>query len=280
MKKKSYILKIENPCSQDWTLMTANEAGRFCSHCSKTVVDFTHLSDQQIIEFLQKSATIPCMRLTNLQQNRILIPAKERHNTPTFYKFLSGLLLFGTAQNSLAINKTVPTEIVENIDNSEIENRTQLTNGLKNVIQGKIIDEKTRVGIPFVKIVIKNSNVTTITNDNGEFELVIPDNLLTNIITIVVSCEGYQVLETKISKTELPIKKDFILKSAKNVQNIKLDEVEVVTEEVPFYGEVVSGGVPMIIETSYYDNIQPPTEVEQVNTIKKKKWWQFWKKKN
>jgi hypothetical protein len=108
MKRQNYILKIEDPCRQDWTSMTPNEDGRFCSHCSKTVVDFTSLSDDQIIKFLQNKSATTCMRLTNFQQNRKLIPFKEHNYTPRLSKFLSGLLLIGTTQNSIA-SKTVLT---------------------------------------------------------------------------------------------------------------------------------------------------------------------------
>lgn len=164
MKRKSYILKIENPCSQDWTLMTANEAGRFCSHCSKTIVDFTNLSDQQIIEYITLNSGKLCGRLTSQQNNRTFVSSEQRGKNLTFYKFISGLLLFGTTQNSSATNEITPTEIIESIDRKEIlseDNKNELTDSLKNVVQGKVIDAQTKEIIPFGYVGIKNTNIHT-----------------------------------------------------------------------------------------------------------------------
>ena len=48
-----YFLHINEPCSQDWDSMTAAGQGKFCSQCSKTVIDFTGLSDAEIVRYIE-----------------------------------------------------------------------------------------------------------------------------------------------------------------------------------------------------------------------------------
>jgi hypothetical protein len=64
-------------------------------------------------------------------------------------------------------------------------------------ITGKIIDADTKKPLVFTDIVIKNSNISTITNSDGEFLLKIPNTFLEGSITI--SHLGYKKRELKIS---------------------------------------------------------------------------------
>jgi hypothetical protein len=51
--KKMHI-SIENPCHEDWQTMTPETQGRFCGACEKTVVDFTTMSDAEILQYFSK----------------------------------------------------------------------------------------------------------------------------------------------------------------------------------------------------------------------------------
>lgn len=46
-------LSIPEPCQQDWNDMSPNEQGRFCSSCAKTVVDFSIMTDAQLILYFE-----------------------------------------------------------------------------------------------------------------------------------------------------------------------------------------------------------------------------------
>lgn len=52
---KYYSLRIPEPCHEDWNLMSPKDKGRFCNSCSKVVVDFTLMKDQEIKDFLQEN---------------------------------------------------------------------------------------------------------------------------------------------------------------------------------------------------------------------------------
>jgi hypothetical protein len=58
--------------------MTPTEKGKFCGSCQKTVVDFTNMSDRQIVEFFKKPPSSVCGRVYNDQLNRDIVIPKKR----------------------------------------------------------------------------------------------------------------------------------------------------------------------------------------------------------
>lgn len=52
MKKMN--IYVENPCHEDWQNMTPETQGRFCGACEKTVVDFSEMSDAEILLYFSK----------------------------------------------------------------------------------------------------------------------------------------------------------------------------------------------------------------------------------
>jgi hypothetical protein len=55
MKKNR--ISIENPCHEDWNRMTPETQGRFCNSCEKIVIDFSEMSDSEILQFFNKPKT-------------------------------------------------------------------------------------------------------------------------------------------------------------------------------------------------------------------------------
>ncbi len=48
-------IHIPKPCSADWSAMTPTEQGRHCALCVKTVVDFSKMSDREVLDTLKAS---------------------------------------------------------------------------------------------------------------------------------------------------------------------------------------------------------------------------------
>ncbi|MCC7298574.1 MAG: hypothetical protein IT244_09600 [Bacteroidia bacterium] len=101
MKKKPALsLSIVEPCNENWEFMSPSEQGRHCAVCSKTVVDFTKMSNAQLLDFFKTSKDDVCGRLRSEQLN------KEIKKIPIFYstirKWAMGLLLLFAADNSSA----------------------------------------------------------------------------------------------------------------------------------------------------------------------------------
>jgi hypothetical protein len=61
---------IPNPCSENWNEMNPEEKGRFCSVCSKCVIDFTEKKASEIQQIItEKSDESVCGRFYNHQLN-------------------------------------------------------------------------------------------------------------------------------------------------------------------------------------------------------------------
>ncbi len=114
---------IPNPCHENWDKMTPDEQGRFCSVCSKTVVDFTRMSDNEVLNYFSnyKNGSI-CGRIKKqpqLPEITIHIPAstiKRRFNY--FQTFLLALLLsFGVLLTGFTGERTHAGFAIENTKN-------------------------------------------------------------------------------------------------------------------------------------------------------------------
>lgn len=63
--------RIDEPCHENWENMTQAEQGRFCAVCSKKVMDFTAMSDRELLQFFKKPADgSVCGRFYDDQLNR------------------------------------------------------------------------------------------------------------------------------------------------------------------------------------------------------------------
>ncbi|MCJ8152162.1 hypothetical protein MKJ01_00110 [Chryseobacterium sp. SSA4.19] len=61
-------IQIPNPCSEKWETMSPQEKGRFCSVCSKCVIDFTQKQQHEIQQiFIEKKNEKICGRFYHHQ---------------------------------------------------------------------------------------------------------------------------------------------------------------------------------------------------------------------
>ncbi len=68
----SMHLQIPTPCSENWSAMDLVEKGRHCAACQKTVVDFTGMSDAEVVRAISQAGSNVCGRLAPDQLNRKL----------------------------------------------------------------------------------------------------------------------------------------------------------------------------------------------------------------
>ncbi len=102
MKTPNYIVRIPEPCHEDWNKMTPDDKGRFCSSCSKTVVDFSNKTDSEIRDILLESqGTKVCGHFRKSQIDRPLNITIDLNNLPknmsiTKIFTIALFLVFGT----------------------------------------------------------------------------------------------------------------------------------------------------------------------------------------
>ena len=73
MEKKNMIIRIPEPCHEDWNKMTPDANGKFCGSCQKSVFDFSNKTDDEIKNILMhyKDQKV-CGRFKETQVNRPL----------------------------------------------------------------------------------------------------------------------------------------------------------------------------------------------------------------
>ncbi|MEZ4805735.1 MAG: hypothetical protein R2852_09700 [Bacteroidia bacterium] len=141
--KTNYQVQISTPCQEDWDKMTEAKKGKFCASCSKTVVDFSLMSDQQIIDYFLKHKTKICGNFRNEQLDRKLILDKTK-KISVFSKCISyALFLFNLIpQISEAQSKPkTPFSIIHTDDSSYSSHKEIITKSSKSkVIKGRVYD--------------------------------------------------------------------------------------------------------------------------------------------
>ncbi len=73
MKNPNFIVKVPEPCHEDWNKMQPDEKGKFCLSCSKSVIDFTNKTDEEIKNILLENKNQKvCGHFKSSQLNRPL----------------------------------------------------------------------------------------------------------------------------------------------------------------------------------------------------------------
>lgn len=73
-----FQITIPKPCHEDWNKMTPDEMGRFCSVCSKEVIDFTSKNSDEIESYFNENTGKKiCGKFNNNQLKQFNIEIKE-----------------------------------------------------------------------------------------------------------------------------------------------------------------------------------------------------------
>ena len=198
MSKKVNI-SIPKPCHENWEAMTPEEQGRFCSVCSKTVIDFTKASDKEIIEHLNKDNNA-CGRFVSSQLNRDLIVPKEKSS----YWIIANATLF----SFLGIgSQTAYSQVKQDTIQTDKKNLSQdAVKTVKNpfTIAGIVSDD---LGpIYGTKIVIKGSTIGISTDFDGKYSIEVNEGDI-----LIFSYSGFNNVE-------------IIADSKKTIIDVKMEE--------------------------------------------------------
>jgi len=235
MKVANSSVRIKNPCWQHWDSMAENAGGKFCSQCSKSVIDFTLVSDTEIIALLGKSSGTVCGRLTN-QQLRSLIDVEQKKNVVLVSKLITALFILGSAKNLTAKSSIIFREVLETqhdkntwnlMCESDPNENKQPTDSLKNTIHRKIIDAKTGETLTGACL-LKGSKTLAFADPSGNFSLLLFDGLIADKIVLIPTYIGCESKEVTIDSTVLPLTIDILLTASINTL---MGEVEFISDQ-------------------------------------------------
>lgn len=213
MKTKKIQYTIEEPCHADWDQMKPEAQGRFCESCSKSVVDFSSMSDFLIVSYMEsKKNESVCGRFTEEQLNKDYQWIKQQHS-PSFdlRAVVLGLALTtfsalpSHAQNQVvtddSIEVTLPGRVYQGLVTV-----TSYDHSKETFASGKIRLSGTKHHL--VKVVLLDGSnkelLSVVPDKNGSFR--IPLDWSKNPAGILVSAPGHYPQTIYFSK-ELNIDK-------------------------------------------------------------------------
>jgi hypothetical protein len=198
-------LHIPTPCHEEWNDMKPVQEGRFCFSCQKSVVDFTNMSDAEIINYFKKPSTgSVCGRFQDHQLNRdILGPRKNLPWIKYFFQFALPAFLFsikGEAQ------KGKPQIVIETFKDNQVLGKMAATIPEKEfadsvIVNGTVEDAKGST-LPGATVIVKGTNKGVVSNANGSFSIAIKRD--TFPVVLITSYVGFQSEEriVKIDNAE------------------------------------------------------------------------------
>lgn len=185
-------LKIIEPCNQSWAGMSKSSDGKFCDSCNKQVVDFSHFTDKQLIDWIGKNGSV-CGRLHQSQLDRVLIesnlkPSHSGFNRAVF--FISSLLFVGFYKDASSKDRK-PMHQESLIKKSFDNNKEAGLIDTSKVIRGKVVSQDEKLPLPGVSVLIKEINRFAYTDANGEFTINLPENVEQRQLKVSFSMIGF-----------------------------------------------------------------------------------------
>lgn len=263
MKAQTYF-HIPTPCHENWDNMTPEGKGRFCGSCSKQVVDFSLMSDQQVLNYFKNAGGKTCGRFANDQLQRAMQPATEQKKKGWWVAAMMPLLLlFGKVNAQTKKGKvrvttpamTVPDkrpEIMGKVapgirpvkEDAKILQGDTLFFNLKPFTIGNVKDEKGNP-VPYASIRVLETFSNTTTDSAGNFELSLGNQSIDKL-NIEVSSVGYETTIVEVSN------------GSKKINTITLTQKasilpDVIVNSGGYSKGRLGGAICVVRSVSYYD---------------------------
>ena len=192
---RSLTLTIPAPCHESWAAMTPAAQGRHCTACAKTVVDFSCMTDVEVLAMLRRPAGT-CGRFRADQLHRPLVAAT---GTSRWRGWLAAAVaLLGlrelVAQPAKGQSASVTTTSIERVSRKPRDNRPEPSAATAApdslVVRGRVVDKASGEGLPGVTVLVAETTIGVSTSTDGTFALNIPDSSFKNRV-LSFSSIGY-----------------------------------------------------------------------------------------
>ena len=159
----SPFISIPQPCAQPWAAMSPTAAGRHCATCATEVIDFTRLSEAEILTFLARQGGRHVC--ANAYATQVAAPPVGRWRRWA----LAGLALLGwqsAASCATQPPQQPPTTAVAPFP--VVADQQQPV-----IIRGVVLDGANGPGVAGAFVFINDTQYGAVTDENGRFELVL-----------------------------------------------------------------------------------------------------------
>ncbi|PTQ96886.1 carboxypeptidase-like protein [Mucilaginibacter yixingensis] len=219
-------ISIPQPCHEQWDNMKKEEQGRFCQSCAKTVIDFSVMTDQQVINYLSGTHNV-CGKFDAMQFNTVnnKLYAQNLQQASWWKK----LAIAGALTSMLPLFKAQAQDKPAQEQSDTIATPKTIMLGK---VAGPVHSSKNRMLTgcvsdnrqPLIGVTVKlpGTNTAVATDVNGRFQITVPQDAKTLEFDYI----GYNQLVTPITTN--------------NYYDVKMDERRamlggVVVVRAPFY---------------------------------------------
>jgi len=202
MKTRINEVTIAEPCLQNWDKMDKGEGFNFCKACSKNVIDFSGYTNAEIISALAGASSSVCGRLSQTQLNQLnyhlsIVPTTNRNWMKYLGVLAIGVSVFTHNASAVPIRKSV--EIVYTKDIFQLNKADEPT--ILRIFYGYMFLRNNKVPMVGLKLRLKGTNITAITDKNGRYEFKINDKLNWKYNELIADDNKYVVSFILDSKT-------------------------------------------------------------------------------
>ena len=214
-------LRIPQPCHEKWADMKPEEKGRFCLSCQKTVVDFSSMTDRQVLEYFSRYTGSACGRFSNDQLNRPIAAGVQKPDK--WYKYLVGLFVPAVLISSRHETQGVVSKPIADTTKPASKGDTlKFTPPAEDlivgdyfidfpdiIISGKVINE---MGEPLegATVRVMSSTQMTTTDSGGNFSLIVArvDSVALHVAYVGMESKEVKVGARNIEKNPLVVVMD------------------------------------------------------------------------
>ena len=207
--KNQYKVSLPQPCGEKWSDFKPTSTGGFCQLCQKNVVDFTKMTDQEVMDYLKEN-TKACGKFRS-DQLKIYNPEPSSHLVlPRLGKWIHAALVSGMLLITARSGQAMPSQFpVEQLAKHSAEHKTEL-NQLTHKVEGVVLDED-KNPLPGVNVLLRGSDVGTVTDIDGKF--IFPQELQSGDVLVFsfigLSTEYYEIKDKEPQHINITLKMDY-----------------------------------------------------------------------
>jgi len=235
MKSTAFDIQIPEKCTVSESNFRPHEQGDWCLSCQKTVVDFTAMSDAEIIRFFQDKPLDAhlCGTWRKDQLNKTFRPAPVSQPASGWWPVLLGSFLSVLSVGKISAQATdpmtwrpVPTEtnsfqepapvIVEEkpaVQKTDNEIKEEVPAGFRKIrIRLKVKYGTKTLSSEFLEGICQQTSESFTLDKNGFGTIIVPDSTEEYNLTLLIKPRGFRGYRAE-SITVVPDKKNYKVKS-------------------------------------------------------------------
>lgn len=196
---RSIRITIPEPCAESWAFMTPAEQGRHCAACTKTVIDFSRLTDAEVLAYLSRVKGPSCGRFRAEQLNRPLREAPVAWAPQRWAAAALAVLGLGAAAPAVAQQPLPQTLTQQTMTMGMVATNTPPVLP-DRVMRGRVTATSGQ-GLSGVTVLVEGTQHGTSTRADGSYELELPVGM--SAARLVFSSIGFKTTTISSSQAEM-----------------------------------------------------------------------------